>query len=106
MELDRLNADERQLVSARIRNLMLDEAKTEKLDWYYISVADEKFRGGYLIKAQGPTVAWRFLHAFGWWVDGCSTSTNGPISDEVMAKIPDDMRWRKLTKDEALNLGK
>lgn len=41
----------------RIRSSLFKDVTTGKLGWYYISVADTEFRGGYLIEARGPTEA-------------------------------------------------
>lgn len=89
----------------RIANTLLPELKAGKLEWYYISVADDEFQGAYLIRACGPTDAWRLLHVLGWWERG-STETHGPIPEDKMLKIPEEKRWRKLSREEAMNLGK
>jgi hypothetical protein len=88
----------------RIRRLLLEDVKTGSLSWFYISVADTEFRGGYVIQARGPTEAWTLFHRLDWGYKGANTITC-PIPEEQMVNIPASMRWRKLTKDEANKLG-
>jgi hypothetical protein len=82
----------------RIRRLLLEDVKTGSLSWFYISVADTEFRGGYVIQARGPTEAWTLFHRLDWGYKGANTITC-PIPEEQMVNIPASMRWRKLTKD-------
>lgn len=91
---------------ASIQEALLMEVKADQWGWYYISVANDTFQGGYVIKARGHTEAWRLLHGLGWWTEGCSTETTGPIPEETLKKIPEEQRWRRLSKEEALHLGK
>lgn len=97
-------------MKAKVASLLLAELKSgDKAGWYYISVANERtqqFEGAYLLYAAGETDAWCRAHNLNWIPRDCSTLTNGPISAEMMLKIPEDQRWRKLSADEARNLGK
>lgn len=89
----------------RVAAELLAEMKASKgLQWFYISLANERFQGGYIIRAQGITDAWVIFHGLGFWKEGCSTVTE-PIPEKVMEKIPESMRWRRLTQLEALALG-
>ncbi len=90
----------------RIAELLLEELKNGTMEWYYVSVADETFHHGYLVQGMGPTDAWQRAHGLNVIDHGCSTETIGPIPDEAMARIDVSFRYRKLTKQEAENLGK
>jgi hypothetical protein len=87
-------------VRARISKALLEELKQDVFNWYYISIADNKaFWGGYIIKARGPTEAWCLMHSMNWYPKGseCGTQTT-EIPD--ITKVPEDMRWRKLTQED------
>lgn len=91
----------------RFRELMLDEMKEGKLRWYFISTANEQeFTGGWLVRALGPTHAVHTLHVMGWFPKGSSTQTTGPIPGDAVDRVPHELRWTKLTKEQAENLGK
>jgi hypothetical protein len=88
----------------KIAALLLEEVKAGKMDWWYISVADEKeFKGGYIIEARGRTEAWCLFHSLNWCPKDVSTQVTGPITEE-MGRVPEGFRWRRLTKEEALSL--
>lgn len=88
----------------RIAELLLVECKAGVRGWYYISCADATFQFGCVVEAFGPTDAWRRIHSLGWWERG-ETMTTGPIEPAVMERIPADMRWRKLNREEVTHLG-
>lgn len=93
----------------RVAELLLEELKAWKENWYYISIVHiptNTFRGGILLKATGPTHAWIILHGLNVLERDCETATSGPVRADVMAKIQDNMRWRLLTREEAESLGK
>lgn len=90
----------------RLAELLLPELKAGRLAWYYISLAGAEFHGGFLVRACGPINAGMMLHQLGWYVPGCETLTSGPITPEIMSKIPQEMRWRRLSQAESMSLGK
>lgn len=93
----------------RIQHRQSEELKEGNLSWYYISIANQtSFYGGLVIRACGPTDAWRKMHSLGLFPYGTDHSTRiyGPIPEDKMQRIPEDMRCRLLNKEEALNLGK
>ena len=93
-------------ITERVRELLLGEVRSGEMRWYYISVADERFRGGYFIEARGPTEAWTLLHRLGWYEPGCSTATYGPVPpDRIERFVPGPMRWCRLEKDQVIGLG-
>lgn len=88
-------------VKAKMAELLLPELKAGKLEWYYISMADEdRFHHGLLVRAHGPTDALRLMHSLNLWDKGCGTMTRGPIREDVMKRIPESMRWRKLSLED------
>lgn len=87
-------------VKKKVQAKLLEEVKSDQpRQWYYISMVREKFEGGVFLLAHGPTDAWLLLHRLGLYVEGCETSTMGPI-DENMKKVPEDLRWRRLSREE------
>lgn len=90
----------------RVAAELLIEMKTSTgLQWYYIALENwERFQGGYIVRAQGITDAWVIFHGLGFWKEGYSTATH-LVPEKVMEKIPESMRWRRLTQLEALALG-
>jgi hypothetical protein len=94
--------------AAKAKALLLEEVKTGKLGWYYISISNlSEFYGGCLIEARGPTEAWFLMHRLGIYPAGgsYSTSTSGPFDPEPMQKIPEEQRWRRLSQEEVHTLG-
>lgn len=95
-------------VKDRVNSMLLAELKRHQgLQWYYISVATEaEFLGAYFIEARGQTEAWTWLHTLGWYPRGsnASTKTVGPVEPDKMRLVPVAMRWRRLSKNEALTL--
>lgn len=90
----------------RVGAMVLEEVKSGTLDWYYISIAgDAGFYGAYLIQARGPNEAWNLLHLCFGVPEEHETLSNGPVPDAVMAKVPVELRWRLLTRDEAEKIG-
>lgn len=83
-------------------------AAAGELAWYYISVAlpGGGFYGGYLIQARGRLEAWNLLHALNGVPPDHETLTTGPVPEDVLEKIPEEMRWRRLNQEEARALGK
>lgn len=96
-------------IRERVAELLLAEMRADApLAWYYISQANESgFPGGYLIKARGPTEAHRLFHGLDFFARdvGAETLTVGPMPEEAMARVPEGMWWRWLTRDEAIHPG-
>lgn len=96
-------------VRQRVAASLLAELRSgEAAGWYYISmvhVPTNTFRGGYFLFAQGPTDAWCKMHHLNWCEQDCETNTLGPATADTMLKVPDNMRWRKLTEGEVIGLG-
>ncbi len=97
-------------IGERVAELLLPELMSEEpRQWYYISVANDTFLGGYFIKAHGPTDAWTILHKLGWFPTGvdAETMTMGPVDEKEMKQVPVRQRWRKLSREDikALDMG-
>ncbi len=92
-------------IKERVARLLLDELRTGEEQWYYISVAAEVFYGAFVLQAKGPTDAWVRMHALGWCPKDHSTETHGPIPESAINHIPESMRYKKLTREEAENIG-
>lgn len=90
----------------RAAEMLRKELTDGKMEWYYISVAAETFHCGYVLQGMGPTDAWNRLHGLNVIPPDHETKTGGPIPEDVMAKIPESMGYRKLTREESCNLGK
>ena len=86
--------------------MLLEELTTGVEEWYYISVAADVFHCGYLVQGKGPTDAWHRVVALNIIPHDHSTQTTGPIEAEIMARIPESLRYRKLTREESEALGK
>jgi hypothetical protein len=93
----------------KVAGLLLKELRTNPPDeWYYISLVhrpSNTFVGGYLLLAKGWTDAWCKMHYLNWCPPDCESRTYGPLDRDKVDKLPDGFKWRKLTKDEAENLG-
>lgn len=85
----------------RAELLLIDLKSMDTPRWYYISLASAKgFVGAYFLKCRGVHEANVLMHALGWYEAGCETQTLGPIDDNVMRGVPEEDRWRKLSRDE------
>lgn len=93
-----------------VARMLLEELKQGERRWYYISFGSfNPAHGGVVVHAFGPTDAWRMMHTLDLYprdADPGDTGTHGPIPEEVLPKIPEEQRWRLLSKTEATNLGK
>lgn len=92
----------------RVAELLVEEVKNNPLEWYYVSmvhVPTHTFAGGFVIEARGTTEVFCLMHSLNFTEKDCETQTAGPIEKEVMEKIPKELRWRKLSKEESTNLG-
>lgn len=92
------------LLKERIRELMMAELKEGKLRWWWVSMAAPgKFGAAFVVRCLGPTHYTYIIHTMDWYIQGCSTQ-GFPLDEEAVAKIPEDMRWRPLTRAEAESL--
>jgi hypothetical protein len=96
-------------IKARMAKLLLAELRPETPEaWYYLTMVLEGqgFFGGWFIRAHGPVQAWDIVDHLHGVLRDSQTLTHGPFSDEVMTKIPDEQRWRRLTLAEATELSR
>lgn len=92
-------------VKKRTASMLLKELQRGVREWYYVSNADsDRFLGGYLVQAFGPTDAWRIYHAMNWHQPG-STATYGPLDPDSLVMVPEEQKWCRLTREEVLTLG-
>lgn len=104
----------RAMMNAKKRREMVAAALLEELtsggeeEWFYLSIVHTptcSFVGGYVLQGRGKTDAWLRAHALDWIGDDCETLLVGPIEPAKMGKIRPEMRYRKLTANEARTLG-
>lgn len=92
-------------VIRRLRRKLLEEVRTGKLGWYYISMASEAgFAGAVVVEARGPAEANNLMHSLGLYQEGCE-SLCLPVPEEALPMIKDSEKYRLLNKREAENLG-
>ena len=83
----------------RVDGMMAAESRNP-MGWYYLSFAEPgRFLGGVLIQARGPTLALQATHQLG-INPGGQVATSGPIPEENVARIPESMRNRLVSKQE------
>ena len=80
---------------ARLAQLLTDEL-SEPLRWFYLSFADEQFRGAVIVEAQGFTHAIKLAHKLGINPGGQVMSHEIPAG----AKIPEEAKNRLLSKSD------
>lgn len=104
----RIQGDAKMTPRERVAELLKEELRYGKEEWYYISmvVEGQGFHGAFLVPGTGPTDAWVRLHALYKLPQNCSTQTTGPIDLEVIEGVDPSLRLRLLTKEEAESLGK
>jgi hypothetical protein len=92
------------LTRSEAASKLLEELKSDQPEqWYYISVLavdGDAFHGGFLLKGHGFMDAWFKLRSLGWCPHGFETLTGGPLSDYAMSRIPEEMRYRRLSREE------
>jgi hypothetical protein len=96
----------------RIRKIaaekLLEELKSDSLEqWYYISIVfvpTNTFHGGIYLKGKGPIDAWHRMHGLNLIKPNCESVTYGPLSDEDIANVPIEKRWKLLSREEMMEL--
>lgn len=88
----------------RTAELLLEEMRSNPVEWYYISFAEEKDKGGFLgglyIRASGTLSAIKLAVSRG-LNPGGEALVYGPIDDETIEQhVPADKRNRLLSKEE------
>jgi hypothetical protein len=96
-----------QQLRERVATELLKELRAGVEDWYYISLVHaptNTFRHGCFLKATGPTHAWVLLHALNLADPDCETATMGPIRADKMTRVPEAMRWVKLSREQVASI--